>query len=378
MRKLLKNLFLILNFVVALLFVGTTLAGVAAPDKALWMSLMSYGFLHLLIVNVLFMLIWMLAKSRWFLLSLVVIVARCNFLPAYFQVGGVEKLTDDELAGVKALKVMTFNVHRFKPFDEQTGLLDSNMLQFLALVDEEQPDVLSMQEYIGRGDTLPLTNLLTERGYRYHVSGYQNNVMTSEVIFSKWPIVDKVSLGEHTNFYVDLLRGDTLHGGDTLRMYCLHLHSYSLDGSDQAELSKLAHGNVDSTTGRSTYHKFKNAILTHTEEWAQIKPTIDESPYPCIVSGDFNETPASHLYRQMNKQLKDSYCEAGQGFSTTYHGEFANLRRGIYLAYRIDYVMHSATMKALSYRRVHIDISDHYPVVVTLQLPDDGSETITR
>ncbi|MCR4828583.1 MAG: endonuclease/exonuclease/phosphatase family protein [Bacteroidales bacterium] len=375
MKKILKYLLLILNIIAALLYLGSTLAGVAEPDdKTLWLSLMSYGFLHLLIINVIFSLLWMMAKSKWFLLSLVVIAVRCNFLPSFFQVGGVETLTADELSDMKALKVMTFNVHRFQDVAENAELLDTNMLQFLALVDEEHPDVLSMQEYIGRGDTVQLTTRLAERGYRYQASGYQNNMMTSEVIFSKWPIVGKATLGEHTNFFVELLVGDTLRGGDTVRLYCLHLQSYRLDDSDHAELSKLAHGTMDSSTGRSTYHKFRETILAHNEEWKQIKPSLDSCHHAYIVTGDFNETPASYLYRQMNKMMKDSYREAGQGFSTTYHGEFANLRHGIYLAYRIDYVMHSASLKARSYRRVRTDISDHYPVVVTLAMAADEKE----
>jgi endonuclease/exonuclease/phosphatase family metal-dependent hydrolase len=54
--------------------------------------------------------------------------------------------------------------------------------------------------------------------------------------------------------------------------------------------------------------------------------------------------------------------EQGRGFGTTYHG--------YYPAFRIDYVLHSLEFKTLSYKRVKTDISDHYPVVVTLQFPE--------
>ncbi len=45
---------------------------------------------------------------------------------------------------------------------------------------------------------------------------------------------------------------------------------------------------------------------------------IAESPYPVIVCGDFNDTPASYAYRKISRSLQDCFLQAGAG-----HGKAA-------------------------------------------------------
>ena len=89
-------------------------------------------------------------------------------------------------------------------------------------------------------------------------------------------------------------------------------------------------------------------------------PMVEESKLPIVLAGEFNDTPASYIYQQAKELLVDPYVEQGRGFGTTYHGPFP--------AYRIDYVLHTPDMEALSYKRVNTYISDHYPVVVNLRV----------
>ena len=84
---------------------------------------------------------------------------------------------------------------------------------------------------------------------------------------------------------------------------------------------------------------------------------------PLIIAGDFNDTPASYIYQQATDLLSDPYVEQGRGFGTTYHGP--------YPAFRIDYILHSHDLEALSYKRIPSAISDHYPIVVTLRMDVD-------
>ena len=337
------------------------MAGKVDPGKSIFFSILGYGYLYFLIADVVFLVLWLLVGSKWFLLSLVSILLRYGFLPLYFQTGGTELLTEGERVERGAVKIMTFNVHHFKGEDFVEGVQDTNMMQFLRMIDRETPDVLALQEYVGCGDTLHLTERIVERGYRYQISGYTSGAMTGEVIFSKLPTLGVVRFEEPRNFYADLLWRD-----DTLRVYCLHLESYGLDDSDQKQLDDIRHGNMDSKTGRSTYHKFRETIHAHGEEWQLIEQLLSRRTTRTIVAGDFNDPPSSYFYQQSRTLLKDSYCEAGQGFSTTYHGNFTRRRNAIFPSFRIDMVLHTPDMEAIAYKRIKSDISDHYPVVVTL------------
>jgi endonuclease/exonuclease/phosphatase (EEP) superfamily protein YafD len=86
---------------------------------------------------------------------------------------------------------------------------------------------------------------------------------------------------------------------------------------------------------------------------------VDESPYPLVVCGDFNDTPASYTYRKIKGGLEDSFVAAGKGYAYTYR----YLRRLL----RIDYLFYSRDIfKATGYNSPDLEYSDHKPVIVTL------------
>lgn len=362
-KKVTKIALLSTNIAVLVLLLFSTMAGFFRPTKFLLFSFLGYGYLYLVIVNVIFIIVWLCMSSKWFLMSLIGILVRFTFLPMYFQVGGTESLSDEEIARIGAVKVLTYNVHHFQGIEMNKNLSDGNMMRFLEMVDEEKPDILTMQEYVGRGDTVHLTEQLTRRGYIYQMSGYESGSMTGEVIFSKLPIVDSARIKKSTIFYADML-----HNDDTIRVFCLHLSSYQLDASDHQHIHDISRGNVDSATGRSTYRKFSETIKLHEEELGVLMPYISSGHRHMVFAGDFNDPPSSYFYQKCRKHLKDSYCEAGQGFSTTYHGTFTKSSKTIFPAFRIDMVLHTPDIKARSYKRLKSDISDHYPVLVALEI----------
>ena len=362
MKRLLKTILLIINVIVIALFLASTMSGHIAPSQFVGFALLSYGYLYFLIANIIFIIIWLLIGSKWFILPAAAIIVRWAFLPLYFQIGGSDQL-DKEQPTERLLKVLTFNAHHFHGINPDSGTDDTNMASFLKIVDEEQPDVMALQEYVGRGDTLHLTEQLQNRGYSHMTSGYSNGSITGEVIFSKLPIGRVVRIEGPSKLYAELLWDD-----DTLRFYCLHLNSYGLDESDHQHIHDISHGNVDSLTGRSTLHKFRATILEHEHEWQVMQPYFDRKRNLSIVAGDFNDPPASYFYQQCREYLKDSYCEAGQGFSTTYHGLFTRRGSTIFPAFRIDMVLHTPDLEALTYKRIKSEMSDHYPVITTLKL----------
>ena len=347
------------------LMLCSTLAGKVPPSKFLGFSLLSYGYLYFLIANVAFIVIWLCFSSKWFLLSLLGIVARFGFLPLYFQVGGTETIKDESLKP-DMIKVLTFNAHHFKGSRDELKAtktrIDSNMIEFMHIIDSENPDVIAIQEYDGKGKTVNLTERLIQSGYIFQ-SFDNKKAPKSEVIFSKARILQCSQVSDPTKIHATMLWNN-----DTVNFYCLHLGSYCLDESDQKQIQDISHGNLDNQTGRSTLQKFSSTIKKHELEWDTLKPHFEHHIRNAIVVGDFNDPPASFFYQQCRKLFTDSYCEVGQGFSTTYHGTFTRQRAATFPAFRIDLVLHSQDIKALSYKRIKSDISDHYPIIVTLQL----------
>ncbi len=356
MKRIIKGLFVVLNTVVVLLLLASTLAGEVAPSRVLWPSLLSYAFFPLLVTNVFFVLLWLLASSKWFLLSTALILLRVSFLPLYMQFG-----SNTHPATADTLRVMTYNVHGcygsnfISDMDRRLEQIDSNAHELLRIIDKEQPDVLNLQEFVYMANHTALADSLAARGYAYSVSASPQRRRYNTVTISRYQLLAPVYIDSVERMAVDVVKGS-----DTVRVMNLHLESYRLDEKDYQVLSATTHGDLTPDSVRSTLSKLKHVSLVHEQEWKEVEGFLRQSPHPCIVTGDFNDTPASYFYQNITDYLVDSYRECGNGFCTTYHGRFP--------AFRIDYVLHSPQLKTLSYKRVKSDLSDHDPLFVTLQI----------
>ena len=89
---------------------------------------------------------------------------------------------------------------------------------------------------------------------------------------------------------------------------------------------------------------------------------IKSSPYPVIVTGDFNDTPVSYSYRKVRKGLSDSFVKTGYGAGFTYKGK--------YPSNRIDYILHDSKLKPTWFSVMKEKYSDHYPVMAGFNIAD--------
>lgn len=358
MKKTLKILFLIVNVAVVVLFLLSTLAGYHQPVGriSVGVSLLSYGYVIFFILNILCSVIWLIFGSRWFLLSIAAIAVRISFVPLYFQIGTGGK-TDEEAA---RLTVMDYNLHHYCGPETDYNLQDTNATLFLKLVRQTEPDILCLQEYAGDLKKTKVTDSLKAMGYTWCASaqGKELKRPAGTVVFSKYRIIEATGIENECKFYADIEALD-----DTLRLFCFHLDSYELTEKDKAEMDRISRGELDSVAKGGLLRKFATTIKRHGEEWCIIEPLLDGGPQAAIYCGDWNDTPASYFYQNMSRRAVDSYKECGSGFSTTYHGPFP--------AFRIDYVCHSDALKATQYKRIRNNaISDHYPLLVTLEKAD--------
>ena len=188
----------------------------------------------------------------------------------------------------------------------------------------------------------------------HHYGVHGSNAASQVILFTRLPMVRTHDIDRQSMFAVDVRKGDK-----EMRVCCVHLNSYQLTDKDMEGFENLSHAKPDSNTHRML-GKFKETTLRHEQEWKEkLLPKVEESELPFVLVGDFNDTPASYIYQRATELLEDPYVEQGRGFGTTYHGP--------YPAYRIDYVLHTPDLEALSYKRVNTYISDHYPVVVSLK-----------
>lgn len=103
--------------------------------------------------------------------------------------------------------------------------------------------------------------------------------------------------------YVDLLRGD-----DTIRVFTTHLASYRFKENDFIALAATADANaIDINGKKGVLRKMRTAFVERAVQAQTVKKYLDDSPYPSIITGDFNDVPSSYTYKTIKGDWSDSF-----------------------------------------------------------------------
>lgn len=351
--KIFRIILLVINILLAICLLLTTLAPNVAPSRSIIPSLLAFGYLPLLIANATMVVLWLMMGKWHFIWSAAAIAVRWSFVGLFLQVGGTAKAADHD-EHPQAVTVMSYNVHEFKGQENRKTLADTNAAAFLELVRENNPDILCLMEY-SSGKKVRVTDSLTALGYNhYHSAHGKSTSLSGTVVFSRLPIT-YVKRIDHNMLLVELINDN-----QQFRLCCVHLDSYALDDTDREEIEQILHGEMKPES--RTLDKVKETILKHETEWEEkLEPIVSESTVPILMAGDFNDIPSSWLYGQVSKHLDDTYRDKGMGICHTYNGDG-------FPHFRIDYIFHSKGFQTLSYKRIKTDISDHYPVISSLEL----------
>ena len=181
-------------------------------------------------------------------------------------------------------------------------------------------------------------------------------------VYSKYPLIHKHSIPFNSPGN-SASRCDIVLGPDTFRLFNVHLQSNAFQSSDIDSLLTLSSAPrtewVDRVKHQPSLAKLRRAYAARTEQVRLLQREMDDSPYPVILCGDFNDVPVSYTYRQLTRHLSDAFRSA-----SPLSPAHTFVRR--HLGVRIDYILHSPSLRAASFRVAPLDYSDHYPVATTL------------
>ena len=361
--QLLTGLFLFSHFIVLAAFIFSLLAGIIPTDKLWIFSFFGMIFLPLYIANVGFTVLWMIMRRKYWMISVIPLALGFMILRAHVNV----KLSNDHTLTAGDIKVMTFNVRGFEPTKGANH--DQFMHKSFSTIEKEHPDILCFQDFTlpfkGKYSIASLQNLLdlpysASRNYAL----LSDNISVSGVaIFSRYPIIDSKSI-EVDNGYIGIST-DILYHDQKIRVISIHLQSYTLYNDEKVILrAPRSFSNFDEQRikkdSRKIAWKLRWALRQRAPEARKIAEFIHNSPYPVILSGDFNDTPASYVFRTISKLLIDPFPTFGSGIARTY-----NESR---YPFRIDYILHSKHFKSLDYHIIPTKVSDHNPVTTVLRM----------
>jgi len=209
-------------------------------------------------------------------------------------------------------------------------------------IEDKNPTILCLQEY---HPSIDLTKL-----FKYHyikISEKKNNF--GDAIFSNYKIIKSGSLN-FPNSHNNAIFADIVKNRDTFRVYNVHLESLGIDPSKE-------------TLNQKSSEKFKIRVQKAFKKQATQATLILNhqkiANHKNIICGDFNNTPFSWVYHQLNNHKKDAFEIAGNGFGSTYKFGFPM---------RIDFILADENIAVNNFKTYKVNYSDHFPIMARLNL----------
>ncbi|MHC1707285.1 MAG: endonuclease/exonuclease/phosphatase family protein [Bacteroidales bacterium] len=350
------------NIVFIVLLLLTYLNPYINPGNFPYLAVLALTYPVLLAVNILFILLWLIRGRLAFLYSSLAIILGINHLFTHFQFhGNASTLPKSE----KGLNILSYNVHLFGYYDKGNTL--ETRSKILSLLEKTDADVYCFQEFFENSKDFPMVDTLktilkTPFVYTdYYLTNKKSN-RYGIAIFSRHPILDSGKIQQRSRNSNYSVFSDILWNHDTIRVFNSHLESVRLSKADYLfyeELTKNPSDNKDVKEGSiNIIRKLYRAYKKRADQARLLKENIRQSHYPVVVCGDFNDTPLSYVYHVISEDLRDGFVQAGFGMGKTYSGVFPS--------YRIDYILYSPRFRAVHYRVLRRNYSDHYPLTARL------------
>ncbi|WP_294301113.1 endonuclease/exonuclease/phosphatase family protein [uncultured Chryseobacterium sp.] len=325
--KIVRLILLLLHIGIFLLLTGMLLNAYISPKVFPWFNLLSLAFPGLIFGYIFLTLFWIISwKKRAFVFFLLGLLF-FNPVLRWVNYSSVKSEVPD-------LKVMSFNT--------RTGGSERNEVK--EYLKNSGADIILLQEDDGIG---------------YEYLGYETASFGNITILSKYKIVDKQFI-KINNKQIDdpALQVDVEIKGKRYRLMSVHLQSFGfvkkmvrLNGNNEEDERKI----------KNIVKRLIPTFRMHQEQVDIIHKMVENSPYPVILTGDFNSVPNSYEYYHLSEGLQDAFLAAGRGSGTSFHDYKFPIR--------IDYIFTSKSIKALSYKvERSVRVSDHFPVVATFKL----------
>ena len=267
------------------------------------------------------------------------------------------------------IKVMSFNARIFDlyEYDDKKNHREDE----IDFINNEHPNIICIQEFYTSENKIEkpyntIKRLTEEAGYKYfhfyNSSTLRKNDHWGMAIFSDFEITEStdIDFGLHTEneaCYCDV----KIHN-KKYRIINTHLQSVYFGKKDYQYLDNLKLADdEDVNAGKRILRKLKRGFVRRAEQAERVANIISESPYPVILCGDFNDTPASYAYHTISEKLQDNFLVASKGIGTSYISRFPFLR--------IDYMMTDKKMEVMKFKTMNEKImSDHYPIMSWIKL----------
>ena len=358
--KLLKTIpqtiVIVINIIMVVAMLVCAYSVVLPPQHYARLSACGMLFPVFLVVNVPFIVFWLVFKRKFVLISLVGMLLCAGRIRTYIPVN----LPQEPPAG--AIKVLSYNIMNFG--GEASALWEEN--EIVQYLQHSNADIVCLQEATNAGTKKALEVL----GEQYPYSRLHEAEQNYLVCLSKYPIlserkIDYVSSSNASYAY------EVAVGTKTVLVVNNHLESYRLTQEDKDDyksiIANYQHPKQNKSKSKS-FQLLEKLAYRDSLRGMQVDSVVafvqqNKGRY-IVACGDFNASPISYTHYTLTEFLNDAYTRSGNGPGISYY------RSGMY--FRLDHILISPNLKA--YGAVvdrSIKASDHYPISCFIRFDEE-------
>ncbi len=289
------------------------------------------------------------------------------------------------LIGWKQLSVL-FATNKYETFTEKKDsthlrIVDWNIRSLVGLSEEadkkridratipetimtQNPDIICLQEFNNSDAQNNLSPFKNKYPYHYFSKDFtraKQSYQAGSIIFSKFPIVDSGKIRFPGTSAESLIYADVQTPRKIIRVFTTHLQSFKFKKEDYDDIEKIKKTeNKALPASLSIIEKMKRAYTQKGKQANIVREALDNSPYPSVICGDFNDVPNSYTYFHIRKDWQDVFLATSLGIGRTYLALAPTLR--------IDYILPDKNFFILQFDLVDEDLSDHLMLVTDIGL----------
>ena len=343
-KRFSASLFLGANLCTILLLWLSVALTFVSPEFIPRLSLLTLAFPIFLLVDILFIVFWLLFYARLAWVPIVGALLVGGYILDYCPL----RFSDSDYDRADStLTIVSFNVGYMKN-DEQRA----ELIQFINTTDA---DIVCLQELSKK--------YLTDHQAWLDSASYYTLQSGNIAILSRHPFLsDTIHIDYPTRSNHSIACWVDCYG-DSLLLVNNHLESNHLspeEKDDYAHALKEPDREAIKNSSHLLVGKLSEAAAYRGVQTDSICSFIDRyAGHAIIACGDLNETPISYTYQRLANRLNSAYRQAGHGPGFTY------TRRSFPV--RIDHLFFSSHWTCTSCRIDRaVSTSDHYPIIVRL------------
>lgn len=334
-----------------------------SPLKTNLFSYIGLSFGFILIINVLFLGLWILF-DKWKLasISLLSLILCYKPITTFFPINIFNKKPPDT-----SVKLLTYNVQGFIN-ERSKKAKDNPLLNYIA---ETDADIVCLQEYMvsKTGQSIKsqrdINRILDKYPYVSVTPLRSSNrsLTYGLACFSKYPIEKTKEVVFNSSYNGAVIYTINIDGSK-YAVANVHLESNNINAEDRKLYSDFLQ-NADGSKLESVTSNIRNrlgrAYRIRANQVKMVKEELNDMDVEgTIICGDFNDTPISYTYAQMAKGMKDAFVSTGFGPGISYNEDL--------FLFRIDNIMHSTNIKSYKAKIDRVSYSDHYPMRAAIEL----------